>query len=929
MPKPTKSHDLNLPAWGPYSKRYAGIAHIPDLQRGLRFDLSIIPGHYRRQMLIPNEKWASGYHAWEAAPDLSYYAYRYEIEWKDQVYCDVSFSAISEQERLVRCAFVNNTDQPQNLMLHLMASMNFPPVRPYSDEAIRQMDVTMPHTGIWVDALDYDDLGFATPRPTDNLVENGMMRAEIRDHGLTNGSGIGTGFGAEIGDWVTFIVHVEKPFQYAILNLRYRLHGNNPAAFRIDGFIESEFLLNGDNRDEFGFSQVYVSLGIMDIGEHRISFTSLVESAIDLDGFALVEAEQVSDVQFKEHIWTYKPNISIGALPDNPLIAYVDSERDWTFKQEARLGTSPNTLMLQYADTNMVYGVAWNHPDCWIRQILHDELDSYLRQIVPDNYTEVHQGNGKGHFTDVFMRPIFLAPHTTVTVHSIVCNGTTAQVTDSIKRFLSQSTPDYETLYESARQKTFTLDCLPSGESFRFSQERMVATELINVVYPIYTQRQFIRHYTPGKWWDCLYTWDSGFIGLGLLEIDIERSIDNLNAYLTDAGNTHGAFIHHGSPIPVQIYQFLELWNRTQDHALLARFYPSLRQYYLFLAGRLGSSTTRDLPSNLLRTWEYFMWDSGGWDDYPAQIHTLETEITKKTTCSAITAHIIRSAHILKAIANALGFSEDIAAYQQDTDLLSDALQRFAWDDEAGYFSYVVHDDNDIRQLRDEHGVNFNMGLDGIMPLIADVCTPEQETLMLKRLQDPERFWTRIGLSTVDQTAPYYRKDGYWNGSVWMPHQWFIWKTALDLGHGDFAYKIASTALDLWKAEVGESYYCFEHFIIGTGRGAGWHQFGGLSSPVLAWFSAYHRPGRLTTGFNIWVESQRFAADHKTFTGNLRLTVSPRIVTVLVTMNPDASYNVMWNDEIIEYKMPHAGFLQINLPFGSDIGELRIKAQAE
>jgi hypothetical protein len=71
MPVIQKNHDLHLPNWGPYSKRYAGISHIPEVSQGLRFDLGIMPGNYRRQMLIPNEKWASGYHAWEAASDLS------------------------------------------------------------------------------------------------------------------------------------------------------------------------------------------------------------------------------------------------------------------------------------------------------------------------------------------------------------------------------------------------------------------------------------------------------------------------------------------------------------------------------------------------------------------------------------------------------------------------------------------------------------------------------------------------------------------------------------------------------------------------------------------------------------------------------------------------------------------------------------------
>ncbi len=36
-----KSFDVSAPAWGPYSKKYAGISHIADPQLGTRFDFSV------------------------------------------------------------------------------------------------------------------------------------------------------------------------------------------------------------------------------------------------------------------------------------------------------------------------------------------------------------------------------------------------------------------------------------------------------------------------------------------------------------------------------------------------------------------------------------------------------------------------------------------------------------------------------------------------------------------------------------------------------------------------------------------------------------------------------------------------------------------------------------------------------------------------
>ena len=86
-----QSHDLSLPAWGPYTKRYSGISHVPAANDGVRFDLSVFPGMYRRRVDVPNVRFESGFHPWAAAPDLSCYTFRHELLWKDQLYADISF----------------------------------------------------------------------------------------------------------------------------------------------------------------------------------------------------------------------------------------------------------------------------------------------------------------------------------------------------------------------------------------------------------------------------------------------------------------------------------------------------------------------------------------------------------------------------------------------------------------------------------------------------------------------------------------------------------------------------------------------------------------------------------------------------------------------------------------------------------------------
>ncbi|MBW6474329.1 MAG: hypothetical protein K0B14_14480 [Anaerolineaceae bacterium] len=884
LPQPF-SHDLRLPAWGPYSKKYNGISHIPDISKGIRFDLSVFPGYYRNRVIVPHTQWESGYHPWEAAPGLGYFSYRYELEWKDQVYCDVAFfpwRGDEQQARVVRCAFVNNTSRPQHTVLHYMAYLNFPPLQAYSEEDLIPCDVHLPPGAIWIDALDYNDLQYATPRPSDTLVYDGWTRGEVREHGFVNGSGIGTGFGAEAGDLVRYALSLPDALMDGRLLVRYRASGGQ-VTFSTHGLPVHQVVFPQTE----DFSLLSIKLGAVPTGELTFELISQGGAALELDGFVILEAAQQAEVQFKPHHWNPVPSI--------------------------QPGPNEHSLLLQYDDASPTYGLAWGGQYSELRQFFSSEIDRSLPYYVTDHVKEEITTDGAGHFTNIFIRPVILKPHSNVVIYGLVCQGEEAGVRQLLKNF-DPADLNLESQYQTEREKVVSFASNPTGQTYHFSLERMAASLLTNVIYPVYTRRSYIRHFTPGKRWDCLYTWDSGFISLGLQSIDLPHAIDCLQAYTTPPGDPQAAFIQHGSPVPVQIYAFQELWNRTQSRALLEHFYPRLRQMYLFLAGRLGSSTTRSLSSNLLKTWDYF-YNSAGWDDYPPQVHVHQQQLESRATPVVTTAHAIRTAKILQQAARALHLPEDLNDYQTDIAAFTEALQQHAWDASAGVFSYVLHDENGQpgEILRHASEDNFNLGLDGISPLFAGICTPQQEQRILERMFSPRHMWSLIGLVSVDQSAPYYREDGYWNGAVWFPYQWFLWKALLDLGYADLAFRIAHTALELWKKEVEESYQCFEHFIVASGRGAGWHHFGGLSTPVLAWFQAYHQPGTITCGFDTWIESLTIAEDHTSLQAVLQHPTDDRPWLAIAVLNPDHTYRVHWNGKSIQPYLRSPGVLEISL----------------
>lgn len=160
-----------------------------------------------------------------------------------------------------------------------------------------------------------------------------------------------------------------------------------------------------------------------------------------------------------------------------------------------------------------------------------------------------------------------------------------------------------------------------------------------------------------------------------------------------------------------------------------------------------------------------------------------------------------------------------------------------------------------------------------------------------------------------------------------MPHQWFIWKTMLDMDRSDLAYQVASKGLDVYKRETDASYYTFEHFLAASGRGAGWHQFSGLSTPVLCWFDAYYKTGTITPGFEIWINGQSFNNDHTSYKADLSFDEAtlPHKRAMLAVMDPGFEYQAQFNGKPVVLKRLRKGMLQLTLPATNKRGTLVIQ----
>ena len=319
--------------------------------------------------------------------------------------------------------------------------------------------------------------------------------------------------------------------------------------------------------------------------------------------------------------------------------------------------------------------------------------------------------------------------------------------------------------------------------------------------------------------------------------------------------NTDSPFVFHGTPLPTQILLYGELVNKTCDVELARRFYPKIKAQYEFFSAQKSQK-----DSGIFSLWHLF-YNSGGWDDYPTQ-KLVHDEKKEATVCPVVnTAFTLLCARILAKIAKLVG--EDDSLYLSDIEFFTHALNKYAWDEESGYYGYVEHENGKTSVYRNM-GVNADMGMDGAYPYIAGATDEYRSARVLDNIK--KGMMTDIGVSVVDTRAPYYSKSGYWNGSVWMPHQWILWKALLDYGETELATEIAEKALSLWERETSATYNCYEHFMIENGRGAGFHQFSGLSTPVLLWFESYYKPFTVTGGFRTLITDKKHDGNSLSFT---------------------------------------------------------------
>ena len=875
------ANTFKMPLWGPYSKKYMGISRIADSlsDLGARFDFVAHPTLWNSATPVPNVTVPSAYHLWECAGDYSYYSYRYELMWKDMVYADVSFSEIDSEAYLLRCKFYNNTELSQNCILNLFSSLEFP--------FYEKIEINSPEKSIIINANDYERYEYAVPRPWDGENPDGMFKGMFRDESFYLGCGLGDRvdnrhvhyygfkpFGCEKGDAVSYKLKADG-FKKPVLAVRYKSVTDSAAEFELNG-----------KTVEFPYSDK-LDIICFDFAENP-EFVSLGKGGIELDFLAVIEEGE--SVSTRAYTLEYEPEINNEKVDGGYRSTLDYGHSDCKFYV---LTHSENTRFRTLESGSL--------EDALINRLSNGDFTyDDLCETFSNSFSR--KKSDTGFFHNALIKSIFIEPNSTHTEYAVV----------SKRRFKALTPEKYEKIYNERRAAAGGVKYNGEGARYTLSTSILRASLLTNAVYPVYKRGVNVVHFTPGKRWDSFYTWDSGFIGMGLLEFSDKLCRYSLEQYTSDSENKDFAFLLHGSLVPTQFVQFFELLKRSENKEELRYLYPRMKRYYEFLRGRESSSSFNKFNNGLLTAYDYW-YSCSGMDDYPAQSKMILDRAEEYSCPCLTTAQVIRAGKIMKMAAAYFGEIADIAVYDKDIAESERALNTLAWDEESGYFGYTLYNKSKTKPeiMKTENGENWNKGFDGVYPLFAGAVDGERKKRLVEHIKSPREMWSAAGISAVDMSASYYFDDGYWNGNVWMSHQWFAWKTMLDLGDTDFAFEIADRALEMWREETDFSYFTYECFGIKTRRGGWFHNFGGLSAPICIWANAYYKPKTVTTGFDVWTDYQKVSENSAeikfTYFGN------SESYSMLVTLSDENEYRVLLDGVEIPYYERKKGCLEITL----------------
>ncbi len=182
---------------------------------------------------------------------------------------------------------------------------------------------------------------------------------------------------------------------------------------------------------------------------------------------------------------------------------------------------------------------------------------------------------------------------------------------------------------------------------------------------------------------------------------------------------------------------------------------------------------------------------------------------------------LVKEAKSLSKMAKVLGHDNESKFYLEDAQKRTELINKYMWDPETKFY-YQIN--------KNDHSFTFKKKNDlkrkeiiGFLALWSGVASKEQAAALVKHLTDPKEFWRKYGVPSLSAADPYYNPIGYWNGPVWVPWNYLVFRGLIDYGYKKVAKELAEKVLDNVDYQLKTNHWFWE-FYSADNHQAGWHK---------------------------------------------------------------------------------------------------------
>ncbi|WP_028772806.1 MGH1-like glycoside hydrolase domain-containing protein [Shewanella waksmanii] len=346
------------------------------------------------------------------------------------------------------------------------------------------------------------------------------------------------------------------------------------------------------------------------------------------------------------------------------------------------------------------------------------------------------------------------------------------------------------------------------------------------------------------KWFNGVWAWDTWKQAVALAQFDPQLAQANVSAMFDyqfdqhdsvrpqDAGNLPDAIFYNqddnrggdggnwnernGKP-PLATWAVWQIYQQTQDLALLQRFYSKLVAYHQWWY------RNRDHNGNGLVEYganvhpmhvkqgvidrqaiiEAAAWESG-MDNAPRFDDSDDLQILSNVGIGPgatepqllgysisqesvdLNAYLYAEKQWLAQIADLLGQQQQSLQWQQQAATLKHKIQTQMFDPQSEFFYDVRFNGERSWRL-----VEAGRGVEGWVALWAGVATDAQAKQMIARYVNESAFATKVPFPTVSADSPAFAPSQYWRGPVWLDQSYFALHGLARYGYEQQAKQLA------------------------------------------------------------------------------------------------------------------------------------------